>query len=154
MSLELAIQENTAAVKELVAALNATNAARSETLAKVEALTAEKPKASRKAAAETPAATTPAASPPPPPPPPPPAAAAAEPVSMTDLGEAFGEYLGIEDEAERNKRKAFVKELLVEFGAARVGEIKEADRPRAMQLLRNKIQGDKHKFESSDDDLI
>jgi hypothetical protein len=149
MSLELAIQENTAAVKELVAALNATNAARTETLAKVEALAAEKPKArATKAAAETPAATT-AASPPPPPPP-----AAAASISVKELGDAFGEYLGIEDEAERTKRKTFVKEMLVELGAARVGEIAEADRGRAMQLLRNKIQGDKHKFESADDDLI
>ena len=153
MSLELAIQENTAAVKELVAALNATNAARNETLAKVEALAAEKPKArATKAATETPAA-TPAASPPPPPPPPPPPAAAAS-ISVKELGDAFGEYLGIEDEAERTKRKTFVKEMLVELGAARVGEIAEADRGRAMQLLRNKIQGDKHKFDSSDDDLI
>lgn len=154
MSLELAIQENTAAVKELVAALNATNAARTETLAKVEALAAEKPKATRKAAAETPAATPAAASPPPPPPPPPPPAAAAASISVKELGDAFGEYLGIEDEAERTKRKTFVKEMLSDLGAARVGEIAEADRPRAMQLLRNKIQGDKHKFESADDDLI
>jgi hypothetical protein len=155
MSLELALKENTEAVNKLVAVMEAAAAERKTTLAKVEALASEKPKATRKAAEPAPApveaaAETPAS--PPPPPPPPPAAAPKAKVSLLDLGEAFSNYMGVENEAERTKRKAFVKSLLAEVGAARVGEIPEENRDHAYQLLLNKIQADKGTVAATDDD--
>jgi hypothetical protein len=157
MSLELAIKENTEAVTKLIATMEAAAAERKATLAKVESLAAEKPKGTRKAA--EPVVETPASPPPPPPteaasppPPPPTAAASKSKVSLSDLTDTFSTYMHVADEAEREKRKAFVRSVLAEVGAKKVGEIPEENRDHAHQLLLNKIQADKGTVAPSDDD--
>lgn len=149
MSLEAALNENTATMKQLIAVLEASNASRAEALAKIETL----PAADKATRARTTKTETAAASPPPPPPPP----AAPKTISGEDLLAKFGEYLGVDDAAEREKRKEFVKALLNEIGVSRASEIAEEDRPRALDLLTRKIKGENVNFGADpapEDDLL
>lgn len=68
------------------------------------------------------------------------------------LRKAFGEFMDVESEKVRDKRKAFVAALLNEFGADTVVEIEAEDRARALKLLEKKLAGEDVKFGEDDSD--
>jgi len=82
-----------------------------------------------------------------------------------DILKVFGDYLDVpasedaeEDQAEEARRKDFVMSVLAEVGATRVREIKPEDRARAIQFIKDKIEGKDVNFgadgDEEDDDLL
>lgn len=71
-----------------------------------------------------------------------------------DIRKGFGDYLAVEDAAERDKRKEFVKGMLDHLGVKRATEIAEGDRAKALGWLAEKIKKPNAKidFGSASDD--
>ena len=151
MSLEAAIEKNTEALNRLIETLAATEANRSQVLAKTEEAIAQanapKPRAKKTEAAETPATTTAT------PPPPPPATVVAP--SAEEVLKHFGTYVGVEDENLRTERKTIVRKILEQVGAPKVSEIAEGKRAQAIELLQQQIASEKSAAAAAaEDDLM
>ncbi len=79
-------------------------------------------------------------------------ASKSEKIDDKTIRKAFGEFMDVESEKVRDKRKAFVAALLDEFGADTVVDIQPEDRARAMSLLEKKLNGEEVNFGEDEDD--
>lgn len=130
MSLEAALQENTAALKQVAALLEQNNAGRAEALAAAQALKADaEPKKRGRPAKDDKAAA-----------PKPENYAGDE--GIAKVRAAFGAYLGVDDADERETRKGFVRKILERFGVEKATEIAEADRPQAVEWVNTLAKGE------------
>lgn len=155
MSLEAALTANTAALTQVAGLLAEGNKIRADLLSSAAGVTAA-PKTRGKAATATAAA-----------------AAATPPANATGTGSAvldaimkefggsigeealrkeFGGYMGVTDQAEREKRKPNVVAILAEVGAAKATEIKSEDRAKAIYWVRKFAKGEKVDFKADLDD--
>ena len=79
--------------------------------------------------------------------------AAADAPSEEDIRSAFGEFMRVDDEDDREKRKDFVKKLLKKHGVAKATELKPEDRADAIAAV--KAEGKRlAKAGDGDDDLV
>lgn len=137
MSLEEALNKNTAAVErhnELLEKMLAKGG--SAPAAKTEEK-AEKPAASTKA---KPAASTKAKP-----------AATKKKTTVDDVAAAFGKYLKTGDTEQREEAKANVKAIVDYFGAAKATAIPEADWPEALRYLAQYEAGETPEFDGGPD---
>jgi hypothetical protein len=67
--------------------------------------------------------------------------------TVEDVHEVFSEFLGIDDQDERAKRKTFVKAILNELGAEKATLIPEESRAKAIQWVKDKLAGKKVSFD-------
>jgi hypothetical protein len=137
MSLEAALEANTAALAAMTVELQKSNAGRA---AAVEAITAAegakgatrgRPAGSKNKEDPAPGA---AASPPPPP-----AAAAAatsgEPMTIEAFRAEAGKFMSVEDEAVKATRKEFIRSINDHLGVAKVVEVKDSERGQVIAWL-------------------
>jgi hypothetical protein len=68
-------------------------------------------------------------------------------VTTDKVKHAFGEYLGIDDEDEYERRAEFVKSILNEFGVDKIGDAKDADMLKAYDWLQQKLDGKRVRFD-------
>lgn len=74
------------------------------------------------------------------------------PPTEQDIRTVFGGYMSVEDPAEREKRKTFVKSILDHLGVAKATEIAEEDRAKAIAWVEQKAAGKKVNFSEGEDD--
>ena len=127
MSLEEALVANTAAMKELTAALKG-----GKVSAGSAADAAIEKEAARAAGAK--AGTKPAGKP------------AAKKVTLDTIKERFGGYLGIEDKAERKARIANVQAIVDHFGVSKASELEEENWAEALAFLKQYEDGEEPDF--------
>lgn len=123
MSLEEALAVNTAAMKELTAALKGAKPAAGKGASAADAMIekeATRVAAGKGAAAATKPATKPAGKKAP---------------TVETLMERFGAFLGIEDKAERKARGVLVREINAHFGVEKITDVEAAQIPEALKLL-------------------
>lgn len=127
MSLEKAIAELTLALQENTAALQgsgkATATKTTETAAKTTAAAKAKP-----------------------------AAKAAKGPTLDTIKKRFGEYLGIEDKAERKERITHVSAIVSHFGVAKASDLEEENWVEALDLLAQYEAGEDPFSESDGED--
>jgi len=131
MSLEAAVAELNSNVVKLCGLLETSNAGREAAIAAAEKLATggDAPKATRKKKDEPAAG---AAAPEKP----------AGPPSVDEVREAFGTYMGVDDAAERDARKVYVKKILEKFGVGKATEITEGNRAEAIALVKQLTAGE------------
>lgn len=160
MSLEAAIQENTAVLKRVAALLEEGNKGRAEALAALPTSTKAAPAAGKatkgKGESEAKPAETKA-----------PETKPAETkkgattfegiekefggnINEQVIRDEFGGYLGVTDEKEREKRKANVKAILDELGGGKATELDNELRPVAIYWLRKFKNGETVDFKADD----
>jgi hypothetical protein len=148
MHLEAQLAENTAAIKELTAAILESNKSRDAAVAAVAGV-AEPAKRTRgrpaapDAPAPDPAASAPAVETP--------AAPAAIP-SIDDVRGAASAYLETTDAEVRTQRKLFVKAVIDHLGATTVAAIVEEDRAKAIGWFNTAKAGGKVDFDAGQDE--
>jgi hypothetical protein len=76
------------------------------------------------------------------------------PPTEQDIRTVFGGYMSVEDPADREKRKAFVKSMLDHLGVAKATEIEEGDRAKAIAWIEQKAAGKKVNFSDGEDDSV
>ena len=74
------------------------------------------------------------------------------PPTEQDIRTVFGGYMSVEDPAEREKRKTFVKSILDHLGVAKATEIAEEDRAKAIAWVEQKAAGKKVNFSEGEDE--
>ena len=135
MSLEEALNKNTAAVER-----------HNELLEKMLAKGGSAPAAKTEEKVEKPAASTKAK----------PTAAKAKPaakkITVDDVAAAFGKYLKTGDTEQREEAKANVKAIVDYFGAAKATAIPEADWPEALRYLAQYEAGETPEFDGGEGD--
>jgi hypothetical protein len=153
MSLEAAVAENTATMKELIAELKATNAGRTEAVAAITAGVAGRPAGAKTggakkdpAPAAEPKAETPAA--------PEPESKAEGPMSIDDFRAKAVAFIGVEDAAEKAKRNEFIRSINSHLGIAKVVETAEADRAKVAGWFDSFAAGEAVNFSEGEDDGI
>jgi hypothetical protein len=72
-----------------------------------------------------------------------------------DIRKVFGEFMRVDDEEDREKRKTFVKNVLKEYGVAKATDLKDEDRQSAIDVVldEGKRLAKKAKADE-DDDLV
>lgn len=120
MSLEAALAENTAAVKELTEQLKVSNANRAEALEKLTAAPAGAAKTTKAAKTK----------------PEPEVEDFSGEKGAEKVREAFAGYMDVTDDAEKAARKATLKTILAKVGAAKSVEIGEKHRAKVMGWVR------------------
>lgn len=134
MSLEEALNKNTAAVER-----------HNELLEKMLAKGGSAPAAKTEEKAEKPAASTKAK---------PTASTKAKPtakkITVDDVAAAFGKYLKTGDTEQREEAKANVKAIVDYFGAAKATAIPEADWPEALRYLAQYEAGETPEFDGGE----
>lgn len=70
--------------------------------------------------------------------------------SEADVRKAFGEFMSVEDEDDREKRKEFVVAILDHLGVNKATEIAEGDRKKAIDWLAQKEDGKKVRFDDGE----
>ena len=126
MSLEEALAANTAAIKELTAAMKGGKVSAADKAIEAEAARATGAKAK-------------------------PAAAKAKKVTLDTIKERFGGYLGIEDKAERKARIANVQAIVDHFGVAKASELEEENWAEALAFLKQYEDGEEPDFGDAGD---
>ena len=144
MSIEISIQENTAALLTVAELLRESNAGRAEALAAAASISTDTK------AAKAPKAPKPAAEPAP-------APAPAGPPTLDDVRAAFGAYLGVDDPTEKESRKATMVKILAKFGVGKATEIAEKDRAQAITWAKTLTAGKdvpELEDEAEEDDML
>jgi hypothetical protein len=71
--------------------------------------------------------------------------------SPDKIRKAFGEYLGVDDDDEYQKRREFVEAILNELGVDKISEAKDDDMRKAYAWLQDKLDGKRVRFDGADD---
>lgn len=72
-----------------------------------------------------------------------------------DIRRVFGDFMRVDDEDEREKRKTYVKGVLKEYGVAKATDLKPEDRAAAISVIEDeKAKRDAKAGDDEDDDLV
>lgn len=151
MSLEAHLEANTAAMKELTAAILASNVDRAAAIEKLTAsgATAEAP--ARRGRQPKPSEAPPAPAAEETPPAPETSAPSATPTE-DEFMTAAGAFMEVTDETVRTARKVFVKAILDHLGVAQIRPIKPEDRSKVIGWFKAFLAGQTVNFSAGEDD--
>lgn len=71
--------------------------------------------------------------------------------SPDKIRKAFGEYLGVDDDDEYQKRREFVEAILNELGVDKISNATDDDMRKAYAWLQQKLDGKRVRFDGADD---